>query len=327
MQKEKTENMRNMISIKSLGKFKDIAPIFIILIVMLVINSVLQKNFFSYSNFELLARQMAPYILVAIAQTVMMILGGLNMALGATLSFASAMFAVSLDQSNMALNLFALLGVLCMFMALSGTTGLVINAFKLPAVVVSFAFSYVWKGLALMVLPKPGGYIVQPITSFLTGSVGFIPVPLLVVAAACVIWDLIRRSSWGMLIFATGENAAGAYASGMPVWKAYLIGYAFSGLMIALAALMLCAITTSGDPTIGEPYTVRAVTAAVMGGVSFAGGRGKVTGAVIGGIVVGMLVNVIFYLKISGYFQYICEGAILILSVAFNYIQTRRKTA
>ena len=160
------------------------------------------------------------------------------------------------------------------------------------------------------------------IAMWLTGNLGFVPVSAIIISIAIAVWAYIRKSSLGVLLFAVGYNKEAARKSGLPMHKAYFAAYFLSGVMSALAGLMLSAITMSGDPTIGVPMTIISVTAAVLGGLSFSGGQGKIAGAVAGAIVVGMLVNVLFYLKITGFYTYVVQGVILIIAVAVN---SRRK--
>jgi len=311
---------------KMLKKHGDILPIILILISMFLITMTLQSNFWSVSNFQVLARQLAPYVFIAMAQTMVLLLGGMDMALGSLVSFANVMFASTLGHG--ALDLITILGILALCMVMSAISGLVVYWFKLPAIVVSLAFSFIWSGVALRVMSVPGGHIPNTVVGPLTANIGgVLPAPLLLIVLFIAFWYLVKRTSMGVLIYAVGNNREGAFTSGLPVLKAYLFSYCFSGLMIGMAALLLSAITTSGDPNIGGPLTINSVTAAVLGGVAFSGGKGKMIGSVVGGMVVGMLVNVLFYLRVPGHYTYVVEGGILIFAVAANLIRERGKRA
>lgn len=305
---------------KTLRRYGDVAPTVIILGIMLALNISLQKNFFAPGNLQVIARQSSAYILISMAQTLVMLLGGINMGLGALVSLASCLFAVSL--SGGAGDALVILLVLMACAALSALSGMVVYKFRLSPIVVSLAFSFLWGGMALKIMPVPGGYMPPRLTNLMTGLLGgILPAPVLIIAFFCLIWQLIRTSSLGMMIYAVGNNREGAFMSGLNVRRAYLVCYALSGVLTGVAALMLNAITTSGDPTIGGPLTINAVTAAVLGGVSLAGGKGKMVGSVLGALVVSMLVIVLFYLKVSGNFTYIVEGAILIAAVSANQLR------
>ncbi len=289
----------------------------IILGLMLLINISLQKNFFAVSNLQVLARQSSAYILISMAQTLVMLLGGINMGLGALVSLASCLFASNLTGG--AGDALVIVWVLAACAGLNALCGMVVYKFKLSPIVVSLAFSFLWGGMALKIMPVPGGAMPAYLTKIMTGMAwGVVPAPILIIAFFCLVWQIMRRSSMGVLIYAVGNNRDGAFMSGLNVRRAYLACYALSGVLIGVAALMLNAITTSGDPTIGNPLTINAVTAAVLGGVSLAGGKGKMIGSVLGGLVVSMLVIVLFYLKVSGNFTYIAEGVILIAAVSAN---------
>jgi len=299
---------------------QDLVPIYSILLVMIFIMAFIQPNFFSVGNFSSLFTQLSPYIFIAIAQSLIMIIGGMDFSVGAMVSLSTCIFATSLHHGAWNPPLIVVIVLICG--ALSALTGLLISWFKLPSIIVTLATSFALSGIALLFLPTPGGLMPPDIALWLTGNLGFIPVSAILIAATVAIWAYIRKSSLGLLLFAVGYNKDAARKSGLSLHKAYFAAYFMSGVMSAMAGLMLSSITMSGDPTIGIPMTIISVTAAVLGGLSFNGGQGKIAGAVAGAIVVGMLVNLLFYLKITGFYTYVVQGAILIIAVAVN---SRRK--
>ena len=310
---------------KGIKRNQDIMFIYIILTVMIVILIFTQKNFLSLGNLGVLAKQLSPLVFAGMAQMLIMLLGGMDFSVGAMISLATCIMATRMSEENsLFVNILVILMTLVICAALSGCTGLVVSKFKLPAVIVTLATSYIWEGLALVFLPVPGGYFPHDIAEAFISTRFIIPIPVIITAAVILIWSFVRKSSLGRMIYAVGNNMDGAYSSGLSVIKIHFITYAMSGFLSGLSGLMLCAMTTSGDPTIGSEYTMYAVTAAVLGGVSFGGGSGKVAGTVAGAIFVGMLVNVMFFLKITGFASYIVQGVVLVLAVAVNYIRELR---
>jgi ribose transport system permease protein len=301
---------------KNMARHGDLIPIYSILLVMIVVMAIFQPNFFSFGNFSLLCRQLSPYIFIAISQAVIMIIGGMDFSVGAMVSLSTCIFATNLNHGTW--NIPVLVAIVLICGTIGALTGLLISWFKLPSIVVTLATSFILVGGALLFLPTPGGAVPPDIAGWLTGDIGFVPVPLIIMALLIALWAYIRRSSIGLLLFAVGANKEAARISGLSVHKAFIVAYFLGSVMSSMAGLMLSAITMSGDPSIGTPMTINSVTAAVLGGVSFSGGQGKIVGAVAGAIVVGMLVNILFYLRVTGFYTYVVQGVILILAVAAN---------
>jgi ribose transport system permease protein len=296
------------------GSYRDIIPISTILGITLIIMAIMQRNFFSLRNFSLLCRQLSPYIFITMSQTIIMIIGGMDFSAGSMLSLSTCIFATNLHYGIW--NVPAIIAILAICGTFSSLIGLLISWFKLPSIVVTLATSFVLTGAALAFLPTPGGTIPRDIAIFLTSDFGHVPVSLIAIIFFVLLWVYVKRSSVGLLLFSVGANKEAARISGLSVHKAYLFGYFLSGVLSAMAGLMLSAITMSGDPTIGTYMMLNSVTAAVLGGVSFSGGKGKMVGAIAGAIVVGMLVNILFYLGITGFYKYVVQGLILILAVS-----------
>ncbi len=302
-------------------KYQDLIPIYVVMLIMICLNAFSQQNFFSGATLTRLVKQLSPYVFISMAQMCVMIIGGMDFGLGALVSLSTCLFATNLLH-GLAGNIFAIVVIIVFCGAIDALIGLTISKFNLPTIVVTLATSFVFQGLALYVLPTAGGEIPSNIAYTLVSTAAGIPVPLILMAAFLGIWYIVRRSSAGLLIFAVGDNKKAAFSSGLNVHKAYAISFFLSGVFAAMSGLMLSAITMSGDPTIASDMTINSVTAAVLGGVTFSGGRGKMSGAVAGAVVVGMLVNVLFYLNITGFYTYVVQGAILLLAVAMN---NRRK--
>lgn len=300
-----------------LKKYGELIPIYVVMLLMIGINVWKQPNFFALNTLTRTFNQLAPYIFISMAQMCVMLIGGMDFALGGLVSLSTCIFAKTMVENDVA-NVPRIIAVILLIGLIDACVGFVIGHFKLPTIVVTLATSFVFEGMALGILPTPGGYISPNIASFLTGRIGPISVALCVCVVFVVIWCLIRRSSVGLLIYAVGQNRNAAFSSGLNATWGYVAAFFISGILAALAGLMLCARTMSGDPRIANDMTINAVTAAVLGGVTFNGGEGKIAGTIAGAVVVGILVNVLFYLNITGFYTYFVQGIILIISVVVN---------
>ncbi len=300
-----------------LKRYGELIPIYIVMLLMIGINVWKQPNFFAVATLTRTFNQLAPYIFISMAQMCVMLIGGMDFALGGLVSLSTCFFAKIMVESDLT-NIPRIIAVILLVGIMDACVGYVIGHFKLPTIVVTLATSFVFEGLALGILPTPGGYISPGIASFLTGRIGPVSVAFLVCAVFVALWYMIRRSSVGLLIYAVGQNRNAAFSSGLNVTWGYVAAFFISGVLAALAGLMLCARTMSGDPRIANDMTINAVTAAVLGGVTFNGGEGKLAGTIAGAVVVGILVNVLFYLNITGFYTYFVQGVILVISVVVN---------
>lgn len=302
----------------------ELIPIYIIMLVMIGINVWKQPSFFTLSTLTRTCNQLAPYVFISMAQMCVMVLGGMDFALGPLVSLSTCFFATMICENNVA-NAGIIIGVLLLVGIIHGVVGFIIGHFNLPTIVVTLATSFVFEGASLAVLPTAGGFMEKNLCKFFTGRIWVFPTAFLVCVLFIVIWYLFRKSSMGLLVYAVGQNKKAAFSSGLNVTKGYTLAFFLSGILAAMAGLMLSVRTMSGDPLIANDMTINSVTAAVLGGVTFNGGEGKMAGTIAGAIVVGILVNVLFYLNITGFYTYFVQGIILIIAVVVNSFRKRNK--
>ncbi len=185
-------------------------------------------------------------------------------------------------------------------------------------------------GIALYVLPVPGGAIPDWASDLPLLLIGPVPFSLVVmIVVPLLIWGAIRRTRLGTSFYAVGDDLGAAYASGLRVRRTILSAYMLSALFAGLGGIFLTSIAGSGDPTVGTPFTLNAVTAAALGGVALTGGRGTVTGAIAGACVLEFITNVLFVFGVSTYWQYVASGVLLVAALAIPFalglIRVRRR--
>ena len=126
---------------------------------------------------------------------------------------------------------------------------------------------------------------------------------------------VLEKTTFGRRVYATGSNAQAAKLAGVNINKTKLITYAISGCMAALSGLILLSRLGSAQPTLGDGYELDAIAAVVLGGTSLAGGKGKITGTIIGALIIGILSNALNLLDVSSYFQMIAKGIVILIAV------------
>ena len=149
----------------------------------------------------------------------------------------------------------------------------------------------------------------------LTGGVGFPILVLILIVIAVITTIILYNTKFGRYIYAVGGNEHAAEASGVNVVKIKFWTYVLNGVLCGVAGMMLAARITSGQPNAGDGYELDAITAVIIGGTSMAGGSGKISGTIIGALIIGVLDNGLVLLGVSSYYQQIIKGAIILLAV------------
>ena len=197
--------------------------------------------------------------------------------------------------------------------ALGLVNGLLVGIGRLQPILVTLATLAIYQGLAIRVLPQPGGAIPPAYTAALVNPNQ--PYALLSVLLIAFIWYAFRRSSIGVAIFALGNDETAARANGVDMVRARVTAFVLSGLMSAAAGLFLVATATAGDATTADGYTLSSIVAVVLGGMNLFGGRGSGVGVIAGAFVTTMIVNILFFSNIDPLYQSFYEGLFLVIAV------------
>lgn len=303
-------------------KFKNstMLPGIIVFVLVVLTNIFLQPSFFKGNNMKSNLLTFTPLILIAMAQAVIILSGAVDLSIGAGITLINVVMA-SVMKDSMGSIWLAL--VLCFSVSLmvNMVNAVCVAVLKLPAMVATFATASIWYGLALIIMPQPGGYVPSFFYRLYQKNVLWVfPIPLIVIVLALAIWYEIKRRPLYRHIIAVGNNEEGAYSNGIKVTKVKLAAFAISSVFMAFAGIVITAQVASGDANLGATLTLPSVAAGVIGGISLQGGRGKLEGAIIGAVILGLLTNVIFYANIPSLYQELIKGFIIILALAIGVI-------
>ena len=192
------------------------------------------------------------------------------------------------------------------------------------AIIATLATSTIISGIALLIMPTPGGYIHSEFAKFMNRCCSKLMPLICILAMSILIWLLLNRTSFGRQLFAVGGNEQAAKSVGIRTERVKLLAFVLAGAMSALAGIFISTYITSGDPVVGSQYSQRTITAAVVGGASLAGGKGSVVGCLAGVLIIGIINNMLNLLGVSSYYQYISQGIVLIIALALGAIKTKR---
>jgi len=290
--------------------------LFLVVLLFIVAYGVLFPGLLTLSGFAKFTQSWFPLALVAMAQALLMLSGGISLAIGATVSLGTVIAATTMTGplgvagGSMAV---ALTGL-----AFGAATGMIVVKLRLPAIVVTLAGSFIISGAALLILPRPGGAVPDWLSNLLAGNT---PTAFVLLVVVVLLWKLYLATPLGLSLYAAGDNPVGAYRSGAPVDAARIAAYAISGLLSTGAGLFVAAQTGSGDPVIGTGFTLNSIAAAVLGGIGFLGGQGTMRGALAGSLLLSLMISVMFFLGFTPVAQYVAQGLIIVGAVALPQLR------
>jgi ribose transport system permease protein len=301
-------------------------------------------HFLTSSNIANVARQTAVTAILAVGQTMVILSSGIDLSVAAIAGLSASISAVLMTSQ---LNIFGLTigpfpfaaGVLVALIVgcLAGCiNGLIITKGRIPDFIATLGMLGTYRGIALLVtggLPVPShltatelkGYLPETLIWLGAGDIFGFPVPgLIALAIVALGWFLLRYTVFGRSIYAVGGNREAARISGISVNRTKILVYTFSGLMAAIAGLVLTGRLNSANALMGEGEELRSIAATVIGGTNLFGGEGSVLGTLIGAMIMGVLGNGLNLLNVSAFWQRVIQGLVIILVVILDQWRRRR---
>jgi ribose transport system permease protein len=297
-----------------------LAPIavpYLILAVLIGIYGSVGDGVFTLSELNIQSAAILTLLLVATGQTIVILLGGIDLSVGGVVSLATALAATRFGHGGARMVLWALV-IVAIGVAVGTLNGILVSRLRLQPFIVTLATWSVWSGTALWILPTEGGNIPTGFVSWVQATPLGIATPAWLVLGLFVFWHWLKRTRAGIGIRAVGSSENSSFLSGVPTGVTTMTAYALSGLFAALAGLFLVTQTASGSPTVGNDYILDSVAAVVIGGTSLFGGRGGLGGTFAGAAILTLIASVIFTLNISSFWTPIMTGLLLILAVLAN---------
>ncbi len=306
-------------------KFKEFAhdniPLIGLLILMLLV-SLVSPSFLSVDNLLNILRQTSINAVIAMGMTFVILTAGIDLSVGSILAFAGAVCA-SMIAADMPL-LIALLATIAIGATLGATSGSIISLFGVqPFIATLVGMTMIRGGVLVFTDGRPistGDFdVAETFYEIGGGYVAGIPIPVII--AACVFalcWYVLNHTRMGRYVYAIGGNEQVASLAGINVARVKVTVFAISGALAALAGIILTARLESAQPTAGMAYELDAIAAVVLGGTSLMGGRGRITGTLIGALIIGVLNNALNIMDVSSYFQMIAKGGVILLAVVLD---------
>lgn len=292
--------------------------IYLALLLVVLFFCVASDKFLTPRNLINIARQVAVVGICAAGMSFVIIAGCIDVGIGSALGMSAVIAAFLMSAGvNMWVAMFASMA--------GGVLIGIVNAFLICNIgmhhmIATMGMQIFLRGVILLITSGMPIYGIDERMLVLgQGYIGSIPVPVIIMAIIFVIgFVLLNKTTYGRELYATGGNAEASRLSGVNVKKAKYTAFIISGLMTALAGLILAARVNSGQPNAGERYESDVIPACVLGGVSLRGGEGSLIGVIAGVLIMGVLTNGMILLNVNEYWQWTIKGLVLLLAVSFD---------
>jgi ribose transport system permease protein len=278
-----------------------------------------ERNSYAFNNFVVL---MTPLAIAAVGTTLVLITSGFDLSVAGTISLSNVIAATTMAKHPGAIWLIVLV-VIAVGLLIGLVNGLLVVRAGLQSLAVTLGAFIILTGVALVVLPAPGGEVPESFALALTDPLGPVPVALivlLILAGAC--WAF-STSSIGVAAYAVGADRQAALMSGVRVGMVEIVCYTLAGGLYAAAGLYLTAITASGDPNAGRPFLLTCFAAMALGLVGFRGGSGSAVAAILGAGSLVALPKLLFAAGVEDFWSGALQGSVILIALAIPVITMR----
>jgi ribose transport system permease protein len=300
--------------------------IFFALIILIIFFALSEQAFLKINNIFNILRQVSIVGVCAVGMTFVILTGGMDLSVGSVLGVSAV--SASLIMSN---GIHPIVAVI-VAVAVGALTGFInaffINRIEIAPIIMTLGMMTMLRGAAYIIsggLPVYG--VPQDFTFIGQGYITVIPVPVLFMIIAFALgYFTLNRTVFGRSVYGIGGNSEASRLSGINVKKVIYKVYILAGMLYSIAGLILLARVNSGQPKAGDGYEMDVITACVLGGISVSGGEGRMSGVIIGVLLMGTLANGMVILNVPEFWQWVVKGAVLILAVSIDKLALKSKS-
>ena len=301
--------------------------IIVVLIIMCVAVALATDKFLTTNNIISVLRQISINTYIALGMTLIIILGHIDLSVGSIVAMSGTLTVGFIVNQGLPLGVAIAAGLL-VGTAAGFVSGFIVANFKVPAFIITMAMMNIASGIAYVYTGGQSTRITNKL--FIEIGTGYlfnvIPLPVVYMVVLIILFSFIlSKTKFGTYVYAIGGNREAARLSGVPIKKIEIIVFTISGLLSAFAGLVLCSRMYSGQPSVGSGYELDAIAACVVGGVSFTGGIGKISGVVTGVLIFTSLTYALTILGIDTNLQFIFEGIIILAAVTLDCLKYVQK--
>lgn len=299
---------------QNLEKYKSLIG----LVLLCAVITLVTPNFLTVSNITNIFTQVSVNAIIAVGMTFVILTGGIDLSVGSTLAISGAL-AASIVKSTGSIPL-AVIAAGIVGIVIGLINGLLIARGKLQAFIATLATMTIFRGATLVFTNgTPISKLPEAFVNIGNGKIGFMPIPVIItiVVALAGIY-VLSQTRLGRYLYAVGGNEDSARLSGINTNKIKTLAYVISGFAASIAGVIITSRIGSASPNAGTGFELDAIAAVVIGGTSLAGGEGKVTGTIIGALIIGVLNNGLNLMNVSPFYQSIVKGLVILLAVLLD---------
>jgi len=288
------------------------------LIVLCVVITIVSPAFMTLSNITNIFTQVSTNAIIAIGMTFVILTGVIDLSVGSTVAISGALAASILKSTNnipLAILVAAITGIV-----IGLINGILISKGKLQAFIVTLATMTIFRGATLVFTNgTPISKLSETFVKIGNGKIGFIPIPVIITIVILIISIyLLTQTRFGRYLYALGGNEDSAKLSGINTNKIKTLVYVISGFASSIAGIIITSRIGSASPNAGTSFELDAIAAVVIGGTSLSGGEGKITGTIIGALIIGVLNNGLNLMNVSPFYQSIVKGLVILIAVLLD---------
>jgi ribose transport system permease protein len=309
-------------------KFRQIIEqygVYLTLVILLIISALITPNMFENETLAVMFRQCAQLGIIAIGQTMVMLVAGLDLSIGGVIVMTSMVVAEVSNGRNEMIP-FAILIALIVGMIIGLCNGLLITIRKVPPLVATLVMLFLVQGVQqAFTRGVPSGFVPESL-GVVNKSWGFISIPLLIwIILNGLFLIILRRTSYGRRIFAVGSNPEAARLNGLPVNLIKISVYVLSSILAVISGVILTGYVGYVDRFIATGLDLDSIAAAVVGGTSFFGGKAKIIGTIAGVLIIQILSTMVVLIGLDIETQFIIKGLIILAAVSLYSIAQKNR--
>ncbi len=298
--------------------------VLILLIVVLIIGFALSDRFGTTRNLMNVLEQSAALGFVSLGQSLVVLAGGIDLSVGAVVT-ASAVIMATVVEHNPHLMIPMIFAVLAFGTMIGFLNGYLTIKTGVHPLIVTLGTASVLNGLVLLYTLQPTGGVPFWFEEFAYGRIGPLPVAgIVMLICFAAVWYLLKYTTLGRSIYAVGGDEEAARLTGINARRTTLFAYSACGFFVALAGAYYVSRTGVGDPRIGEQITLASITPVIVGGLLLGGGKGNILGTLMGVFLISLLNNLLNYMNISTFIQWVVQGLIILIAVSI-YVNRVKK--
>ncbi len=262
-------------------------------------------------------RGFLPLILLAIAQAIVLINGSIDLSIGNLMGVVAAFLVTRYSMDDSILKFLQVFVMAIGIGILAGAlNGIFVSLMRIPPFITTYATSFVFSGIAMWILPRPGGNMPEIVTTYYRRTLPLgLPMGFWIILVIMLLWLVFRNTRFGAHLYAIGSNEKAAFTSGVSVIRHRMSVHMIAGFIAAFAALALVLITGSSDPRIGGTMTLDSIVAVVLGGTPMSGGIGGVVGPIFGVMILGFVRNIVGFAKVDTWLQPLVDSLIILVAL------------